>query len=500
MQNAALQLEPSARLWFGKGLFVYALAYLLAFAGIGFAVASVFEWGTNDNWKDPKLQTILVPIDFMISWIYFLLLRDSLEGYSSPAESYTRLLCLCYTLASRTVCLTHHSHSLLFRGHHARAALPARPAPKSSRASGSLVRRMRSARGQEEGGFTEVDAPDDPLDETVLSPPIQLGPESFMRSGRPLGSQFPPDMPYAEFGRTPGLLRSVGGAEPVQASVRNEHEMQMALYNIRDACMVIVWYAFRLYRPEDAVPLEVVHVSRHGRATNAGLQALVADNRDNPLGLLRHLVSFIAYNLGMLSHGDELNTSEHNLINEAFIELSKQLDGTQVNAFTRNPRILKQHLFWVMAVFLLLWVPFQLWIVLGWTLTVIFYPLIMYLLSGPFIYRSFLGESFDLDSKAGLMDHDAQRREAVNDIRNLFDPQHSPVRYGLLSFGAAPPPTLSPSHVPSSSPDLLEPESTPTPLGYSSPTMTLPSLPALGAAGPPQANVPMHYIQFSNAP
>jgi len=37
------------------------------------------------------------------------------------------------------------------------------------------------------------------------------------------------------------------------------------------------------------------------------------------------------------------------------------------------------------------------------------------------------------------MDHSAQRREGVNSIRNLFDPQYSVLRYTLPEFASAPP-------------------------------------------------------------
>jgi len=45
------QIEPSARLWFGRGLFIYALGNLLLFTGIGFAVASFFQFALSEDWK-----------------------------------------------------------------------------------------------------------------------------------------------------------------------------------------------------------------------------------------------------------------------------------------------------------------------------------------------------------------------------------------------------------------------------------------------------------------
>jgi hypothetical protein len=521
MQNAAQQIEPSARLWFGKGLFVYSLAYLLAFAGIGFAVASIFEFGTNDSWKDPSLQTILTPIDFMISWIYFLLLRDSLEGYSSPAESYTRLLCLCYTLASRTVCLAYHSDVILFRlpralAYAASASSTSRTLSSTPRQKQGLKRRTAAARGMRpasgvESGILEVDAPDAGGDEggsgtpgILEPPPPGITYESFQRPGRPLFPTFPPDAAYAEYPPDPTSLRMgpeghlrVGAASPFS----NEQLVRMALYNVRDACMVIIWYSFRLYRPEDRVEIDIVHVPPPTQGSEASasskpksaapMRAIIEENRGDVLAMMRHLINFIAYNLGRLSHNDELNTGEANLINEAFIQLSQQMDSTQVSVFARSPRIFKQHLFWVMALFLLLWVPFQLWITIGWTLTVIFYPIVMYLLSGPFIYRSFLGESFDVDSKAGLMDHDAQRRDAVNNIRNLFDPQRSSLRYAtlLFSFSSSSSPPLSSSHHYTG--EIPEPDEPAPPFGSTAPSMTMPTLSA--AMGQHTS-----YIQFNS--
>lgn len=109
------RLESTAELFFGKGLFIYVFGWLVAFAGVGFAVASLFEWGVGDKGRDQNLRNILLPVDFIISWIYFLLLRDAIEGYTSAAEAYTRMLTLGRAMASRTLALTEHGAHVLLR-------------------------------------------------------------------------------------------------------------------------------------------------------------------------------------------------------------------------------------------------------------------------------------------------------------------------------------------------------------------------------------------------
>jgi hypothetical protein len=112
------------------------------------------------------------------------------------------------------------------------------------------------------------------------------------------------------------------------------------------------------------------------------VERIIVDYEADVLGMLTTLVEFIGYNIGRLAHLDEINTSAHNLINEAFIEVSRQVNSTEVASFVRNPRIFKQHLFFVMTVFLILWTPFSMWLTLSFTTTVIFYPVLIYLLAG----------------------------------------------------------------------------------------------------------------------
>jgi len=170
----------------------------------------------------------------------------------------------------------------------------------------------------------------------------------------------------------------------------SEQDVRVALYHVRDACMAIVWYSFRLYQPQDHQALSIRHTEVRRGAGGAvpqpaqlhPVERLMHDHEGDVLVMLTLLVDFIGYNIGRLSHLDEINTSAHNLINQAYVELSKQVNDTEVATFVRTPRIFKQHLFFVMAVFLLLWTPFSMWLTLSWGVTVVFYPILIYLLAG----------------------------------------------------------------------------------------------------------------------
>lgn len=81
------------------------------------------------------------------------------------------------------------------------------------------------------------------------------------------------------------------------------------------------------------------------------------------------------------------------------------------------------------------------------------------------------------------MDHSAQRREGVNSIRNLFDPQYSVLRYTLPEFASAPP---------LAAPDPGQQGLVSGPLELAGPTMFTPVYPSITAmthATPPQASV-----------
>jgi hypothetical protein len=116
-----------------------------------------------------------------------------------------------------------------------------------------------------------------------------------------------------------------------------EQDIRATLYHVRDACMAIVWYSFRLYQPQDRQRLVIRHVGGAGGASGGGrvhsVDRITQEGEDDVLGMLRTLSDFIAFNIGTLSHLDEIKTSAHNLINEAFTELTKQMNATEVRFF-----------------------------------------------------------------------------------------------------------------------------------------------------------------------
>lgn len=199
-----------------------------------------------------------------------------------------------------------------------------------------------------------------------------------------------PDSPYTEYRALGKTTVSGEGTQLVLAPGVSEQDVRVALYHVRDACMAIVWYSFRLYQPQDHQALSIRHTEVRRGAGGAvpqpaqlhPVERLMHDHEGDVLVMLTLLVDFIGYNIGRLSHLDEINTSAHNLINQAYVELSKQVNDTEVATFVRTPRIFKQHLFFVMAVFLLVWTPFSMWLTLSWGVTVVFYPILIYLLAG----------------------------------------------------------------------------------------------------------------------
>lgn len=266
----------------------------------------------------------------------------------------------------------------------ARAPFVSHAGSASGATASSLVRRSSGARQRPEtDGLEESGQDGEARDRSI---PL----ENLLPPRRPLATNFIPDSPYTEYHALGKTTVSAEGTQLVVTQGVSEQDVRVALYHVRDACMAIVWYSFRLYQPQDHQALSIRHteVRRPVGSTSSTpaqlhpVERLMHDHEGDVLVMLTLLVDFIGYNIGRLSHLDEINTSAHNLINQAYVELSKQVNDTEVATFVRTPRIFKQHLFFVMAVFLLLWTPFSMWLTLSWSVTVIFYPILIYLLAG----------------------------------------------------------------------------------------------------------------------
>lgn len=201
---------------------------------------------------------------------------------------------------------------------------------------------------------------------------------------------------------------------------------------VRDACMAICWYTFRLYQPTDTkrLALESGKEAKSGSLHSAAavVNTIVQRYEGDVNQMLRTLMSCILVNLTHLQRLDEINTGRSNIIAEAYNKLDDQVHLIEVATFAHNPRVFRQHLLFVMFVFLVLWIPYLMWLTLSWKLTVIFYPILMFLLSGPFLYRSFLGESFANNNRGNLMNHNEQRMVVVREISELYHPEKSPLR------------------------------------------------------------------------
>lgn len=446
------RIESTAALFFGKGLILYVILWYGIFVGVGFAVASIFEYGSGDEARDPNLRNILLSVDFIISWVYFLLLRDAIEGYSAAGEAYTRMLVLCREMAQRTLALAEHgAHVLLKQEGLMHTMLP----PPTTR--GNLRQRSNGVVFNLSRAGAPVISMDMPV--PVSMPPMSLpaAPSAVQEagegtsesaplygypldeqggggSGRPLAPRLSPDptqgytemygTPYGPGPRKPEAIPP----QELQQRVLHEREATHALLCIRDASMAICWYTFRLYQPADDRTLQMPDSTVGGFKQGSGVPEITREYAGNVNQMLRVLLCSILVNISALQRLDELNTGRANIITDAYVQLSGQVRDIEVATFSYNPRIFKQHLMFIMFIFLAVWMPFSMWLTVGWKLTVIFYPMLMFLLSGPFLYRAFLGESFDPQNRSSAVNHHDQRVRTVQEINELYHPERSALR------------------------------------------------------------------------
>jgi hypothetical protein len=357
-------VDSLAQLFLGSGLWLYVVVFYLVFAGVAAIEASLMEWAMPEDAKDPKFLNLMLDVQFIVSFVYFVWLRNSTEGYTSAAESYLTLCSLASTFASQTLTLTENNCRLAFYHAH----------------SGKVTLRPPPPREAEES--TDIDE----------------------------------------------------GLEKERAQ-----EVYKLLDAVRDTCVAIVWYGYRAWDPTDheQEPRLVERVEAYVK------------HREMDVVRLEHMLCLLLLSLSKeLKQLGELDHGELQMLSSVHHQLTTHVRSLEVGSRLVTPGIFQQHLNVILFVAFVVYTPYSMWHRIGYWPTIIVYPLIMYLLAAPTIYRSWIGESFDPKGRFKYMDHKRDRVAYAREILTCYSDQH------LLH----PPSSLPPPPPPPSLPPPLEKE------------------------------------------
>jgi len=92
-----------------------------------------------------------------------------------------------------------------------------------------------------------------------------------------------------------------------------------------------------------------------------------------------------------ISKAFDINVS---LIDSIFKELLESLCNADIAMNVRSPLIFKKHLIFSLYLYFFVWIPISIGSTVSDTYFLLIYPLIMFILTGPYIYRKWLGDPF----------------------------------------------------------------------------------------------------------
>lgn len=238
------------------------------------------------------------------------------------------------------------------------------------------------------------------------------------------------------------LLGAFGGLSPEEKiNARND------VLGLKTSIQFLIFYAYRIYAPwnrdelvtelghKESVVVELLELGVHDR------QAVLNSHREqiripkipielqqmhdeavsgDPIALTHEIRGYMFREFTHLSSKNIFSDTIITFLHEELSALTRELNGIEQSRDIKRPTIFDKHLGFLLISYFGGWVPITMWIRLGFTVTVIVYPFILIILTGPWIYRKWLGNPFSSARPLELVKHKRWRNDAVMYLENLF--------------------------------------------------------------------------------
>ena len=144
-----------------------------------------------------------------------------------------------------------------------------------------------------------------------------------------------------------------------------------------------------------------------------GLNAI---NESNTIEIEHELIKLIRTNIHLMKKEGflldvDIQDLEKNL--NIIIEIIDHIDLGQT---VIEPDLFNNHIGFTLLLYFGLWTPVAMWISFGVAITIIIYPIVIFILTGPVIYRSWLGDPFDPQRPIRLGEHLQWRNDYIAKI------------------------------------------------------------------------------------
>lgn len=140
----------------------------------------------------------------------------------------------------------------------------------------------------------------------------------------------------------------------------------------------------------------------------------------DPIAMIRDILKLVNLCIRHAEDHKHLREGDISVISKEIKEVYTKLEEIDSSFNIREPPIFNTHNVLTLFIYFAIWQPFVMWITLGFWPTVVSYPIVMFLLIGVVIYRSWLSDAFDPKRPMKLHNYAAWRRYFIESICENF--------------------------------------------------------------------------------
>ena len=175
---------------------------------------------------------------------------------------------------------------------------------------------------------------------------------------------------------------------------------------------LFIFHSYRLFASQntDQFPIQLHKISNY-----LGEKLSVLNQYDH-MTIECRLLAITRSIILELDKEDFLIDADIRDLNRNLNNISGMLDQIDVDQAVIEPDVFQNHVGFTLLVYFGLWTPVTMWISFGATITIIVYPLVLFILTGPVIYRGWLGDPFDPRRPLRLGEHIEWRKDFMSKI------------------------------------------------------------------------------------
>jgi hypothetical protein len=228
---------------------------------------------------------------------------------------------------------------------------------------------------------------------------------------------------------------------------QNKEIAHKSVYMIKGAFQFIVFYSYKIFAYDNMDIIVNSPTYRHNQKvqsivieadlsdlseelTTIGCEIRIKDISDvllnlqntekDPIKMSHEVRSFIHRELSSLVSLNIFNDAHIMMLNQELRSMTEVLLDIDIEHSIVEPSIFDKHAAFTLIAYFASWLPITLWIRFGFFTAIVVYPFVMFILTGPYIYRKWLGNPFSPTRPVGLVPHKAWRNEYITKIENKF--------------------------------------------------------------------------------